>query len=289
MSRPILSMTGFGRGQGECPAGRVVAEVRSLNSRFLEVFVKSPREFLFFDPEARRLVRERASRGKVEVFLSIERAGDRPLLTPERAARLNQQLSGLAALVGGRVTLGNLLSAAQMEGVTEAVDGEALGHAAATALGAALGQFVAHRETEGRALAADIRSRIARVRELRDAMTPLAAKAPERVMRQVADFLQRWELASKVDPPRLEAEVALLAQRADITEELTRLATHLVAMDEALARGEGAGRRLDFLLQEAGREVNTVGSKASDSDLASLVVEAKSELEKVREQVQNLE
>jgi len=303
MPRPVLSMTGFGRGQAEHPGGRVVAEVRSLNHRFLEVSVRAPRELLSFDPEARRMVKEKAARGKVEVFLTLERAAEAPFLTPERAAALVRRLGELAALVGDRVRLDHLLAAAQAEGTGEddAGDGEgkgpALRQAAASALEGALALLLRHRQAEGEVLAADIRSRIAHLLALRGAMVPLADQAPARLARQVADFLAKWDMSSRVDSGRLEAEVALLAQRADITEELTRLATHLAAMEEtfsesggkARGKGDGVGRRLDFLLQEAQREVNTVGSKAGDSSLASLVVEAKSELEKVREQVQNLE
>ncbi len=302
MAGRILSMTGFGRGRGDFPGGRVTAEARALNHRFLETSIRAPRELFFFDPEARRLIKQSVARGKVEVFLSVERTRERALLTPERARSLLEQLRPAAELAGDRVTLSHLLAVSQGgAGDSAPADEEpGLAAAAAAALEGALTVLLGHREAEGRTLAEDIGSRLRRMRELREAMLPFAAQALPRVSRQVADFLERWDLTNRIDAGKMEAEVALLAQRADVTEEMTRLAAHLEAMEGLLAgggsgkagdggRGDGVGRRLDFLIQEAGREVNTIGSKASDSALASVVVEAKTELERIREQVQNLE
>ncbi len=311
MANPIRSMTGYGRGAADCPAGRVTAEVRSLNHRFLEMFVRTPREALWLDPEVRRRVKERVARGKVEVFITLERSEEGSLLSPARARRLLGQLEALGDLVGDQVRLDHLLQAAAFARGEDPATGsslegkeageEALGKAALAALAEALDRLVRHREEEGASLAADVRARVAVLRALREQMVPVAASVPERVARQLREFLEKHELTASLDPGRLEAESALLASRADVSEELTRLVAHLAAMEEALAPstgsgpggkgkgGEGIGRRLDFLLQEANREVNTTGSKAADPALSALVVEAKSELEKIREQVQNLE
>jgi uncharacterized protein (TIGR00255 family) len=297
MTGRILSMTGFGRGAAEFSGGRVVAEVRTLNHRFLEISVRSPRELLFFDPAVRRALKQRVSRGKAEVFLTVERTAGRIPLSLERARVLLQQLRPVADMAGDRVNLDHLLAAAGgATGEASAVEDETgLALAAEAALAAALAPLLAHREAEGMALVDDLRARLGRLGELRVLMEPFVAQALPRITRQVAEFLARWDMAARVDAGRMEAEVVLLAQRSDITEELTRLGAHLEAMAGLLegegggGKGEGVGRRLDFLIQEAGREVNTVGSKAADSALAALVVEAKTELERVREQVQNLE
>ena len=285
----IRSMTGFGRAATETPAGRLTVEVRTLNSRHLEVSVKGPRELAGLEMDVRRAARERLERGKVDVFLTLESAAREFVVDRERAAAVTKALGEVGDLLGDRVRLEHVLAVGDVlrrgEGPEEA---ELKGWVSET-LGRAIDGVDAHRCAEGRAMAEDIATRLQCLARTTDLVAQAAAAVPQRVLAQIREAISRLELGSAADPGRLEAEAALLAQRADVAEELTRLRAHLASFEETLRQGGAVGRRLDFLIQEIGREVNTIGSKAGAGGVASLVVEFKTEMEKVREQVQNIE
>jgi uncharacterized protein (TIGR00255 family) len=283
-------MTGHGRGIGEAAGRRLTVEVRAVNHRFLEVKIRPP-----VDPRVEEAIgqalRRRAERGSFAVAVRDEAAAGRGGLRVDvdagRAA--HAALDELRRALGIVEPVALALVAGQ-PGVIAAAEGaapdEAL-HALAPALDAALDELVAMRRREGDALARDLGARLGRLAALAAEVRDLAAAAPAELRRRLDERIGRLGVA--LDPERLAAEVALLADRADVTEELVRLEAHVAAARAHLAEDAPVGRRLDFLVQELGREINTIGSKSQHIEISRRVVEAKAELEKIREQVQNVE
>lgn len=291
----IKSMTGYGKAENETAAGRLTVEIRTVNHRYGEVTVKLPRPLMAFEHEVRKQVGSRLKRGKIEVFIKQETAAAGAALPqlniPVAKAYHKAFVSLREALgIGDPITLS--LIAAQKD-VLAATDDESASEALATALtgvvNAALEGIDGMREREGAALLADMDARLA----LLDA---LMAEVAERAPRVVEETAQRQKervtqllSGQPLDEARIAQEIALLADRCDITEELVRFKSHMQQFRSTLQADEPVGRKLDFLLQELNREVNTVGSKANDAEIASRVVQLKAELEKIREQVQNIE
>jgi uncharacterized protein (TIGR00255 family) len=288
-------MTGYGREERVFKGGLLAVEVRSVNSKYCDLSLRLPKSLLPFESALRSLVQQRIARGRVEVSVSYNGDADRSrslqldLPLAQQYRRLLQQLKTRLKLKG-EVDLALLIGLRDVISPVESVQPVAgLQQAAERAIGRALDRLEAMRAREGRALAQDS---AARLKTIRTAAERIRARAPQ----VVADYQQRLDarvqqLAGglKLEPARLVQEVALFAERCDITEELTRLESHLMQFDEMLARREPVGRSLDFLIQELNREVNTVGSKANDAAITREVVAVKSELDKLREQVQNIE
>jgi len=285
----VASMTGYGRSTGETGFGRITVEVRSLNHRHLDVMVRAPRSMTRLDPEIRNMVRKSVSRGKVEVFLVLE---DRPLefvIDTDRALDVANALEIVAASIGDKVRLEHILAAGEIVQASEKeIDDEITSIVLRTVAGA-LGNMVEHRHEEGKALAQDLMARMDELTTMSNGIEEIAPDAPGRSRQNIIKFLADLDLGERVEPQRLELEVAMLAQRSDITEEITRLRTHQKTFREALTSGGVLGRRLDFLIQEIQREINTIGSKSGIPEISELVVDFKTGLEKVREQVQNIE
>lgn len=285
----VASMTGYGRSTGETVFGRITVEVRSLNHRHLDVMVRTPRGVMHLDPEIRSLVRKRVSRGKVEIFLILE---DRPLefvIDTDRALAVAKSLETVAASIGDKVRLEHILTAGEIVQASETeIDQEVTSVILQTAA-QALGKMVEHRHEEGKALAQDLMSRMAELATISIVIEEMAPDAHKRARNNITQFLADLDLGERVEPQRLEMEVAILAQRSDIAEEIIRLRTHQDSFREALSSGGVIGRRLDFLIQEIQREINTIGSKSGIPEISERVVDFKTGLEKVREQVQNIE
>ena len=282
-------MTGYGRDTGETAYGRITVEVRSLNHRHLDVMVRAPRTVMHLDPEIRKMVRERVSRGKVEVFLVLE---DRPLefvIDADRALDVAKALENVAASIGDKVRLEHILAAGEIVQTSEREVDEEITSIVLKTADKALGRMVEHRRDEGKALAKDLVSRMDDLTTISNGIEEMAPEAPLRARENIIKFLADLDLGERVEPQRLEVEVAILAQRSDIAEEITRLRTHQVSFREALSGGGVIGRRLDFLIQEIQREINTIGSKSGIPEISERVVDFKTGLEKVREQVQNIE
>ncbi len=290
----IKSMTGYGKGEASYGGGSISVEIRSVNHRYGEIFVKLPRNLIAFENDVRKIVSERLKRGKIEVFVQHEQAAGGISLavnTPLARAYFDAYNSLKNELgLPDDVTLSliasqkDVLSSEENRGVDES-----LGDALLAAARAGVESLEAMREKEGAALLDDLRKRMETVaglvrevgRRAPAVVSDFAVKLKERLAQLVAD--------SSVGDERLAQEVAIMADRCDITEELVRLDSHLKQFDAALALGEPVGRKLDFLLQEMGREVNTLGAKANDAEIAYRVVDLKTEIEKIREQVQNIE
>lgn len=292
----MRSMTGFGAGTADASGARVAVELRGLNQRFLDVRVNLPREYTPWEGTVRERVRAVVERGRIEVSITrtLRAAGRRARIAVRedlaaayvRAARsLGRRLG-----VGGAITLPDLLRFPDILSVDEPgpdIAGEepAVWRALATALAA----FDTDRRREGAHLARDMRTRAAGLQRLAGRLKRLAPGIDANLRRQAAERIARLAGGITLDPARVAHEVATLAERSDFTEELVRLDSHLKALAEALRQAGPVGKRIDFLLQEIQRELNTSGAKVADLEVGRLVLEGRGEVEKLREQVQNVE
>jgi uncharacterized protein (TIGR00255 family) len=287
-------MTGFGRAEGPCASGRAAIEVRSVNHRHLQVQCRTPSAFQSLERALRARVRDRVHRGHVTVSLGWVDDGDveaAPRVDLERARALRAAADELAAGLGLTNDLDLAFYARQADVLLPADrDREVVDEAqVVTILEQALDDLVAMRRKEGDALRDALETSLDL---LASELVSIEARAPERLNAERARLRTRvGEIMEgrEVSDDRLELEILLLADKLDIAEEVVRLRTHIAAAREALG-GEGpVGKRLGFLGQEMLREINTIGSKANDATISRAVIEMKTELEKIREQVENLE
>lgn len=292
----IESMTGFGRGTAEVGGITATVEMRSINSRFCEISTRLPRVLSDYEAVLQSMLKQAFSRGRITVQVQIEEAPDEllPIRVDESAARAYTQLLEklrLAAGIKDPVKIEHLLTFSEI--FTTVDDGSPASEIAweATRKAIEISAEALHlmRRQEGEALRLDLQARIDTITER---LSEVEKRAPERVTEarqrlhsRLADFFTD----ERVNSDRLEMEITLLADRLDVTEEIVRLRSHLQVFTEALNNPEPVGRKLNFLVQEINREVNTIGSKANDSAVAHLAVEMKEELERIREQVQNIE
>jgi uncharacterized protein (TIGR00255 family) len=291
----IKSMTGYGRREAAVGTGSVVVEVRAVNHRYCEVVTRLPRTLSVLEEQLKKTVQGRCQRGRIELTVSLsgEREGGKTLRLDRSLAR--QYYRVLRELqkdlrLGGTIDISLLAGFRDLVSMSDQpTEDPRLARTVSRLLTGALSDLDAMRRREGRALASDV---MARLRAIRTEKQAVRARAPhvvrayfERLKTRVATLTGQ----DPADPGRLHQELAQYADRCDITEELTRLDSHLAQFETAIKRREAVGRTLDFLLQEMGREVNTIGSKANDAEIATHVVRMKGELEKIREQVQNIE
>lgn len=290
----IKSMTGYGKGESADPQGRCLVEIKTVNNRYGEVSVKMPRSFLAYEHEVRKAVGGLVKRGKADLFVQWEPAAGEVVVPPLNhavARGYHQAFQELAheLHVSAEIPLSLILAQRNVLQEQTSEDQGDLLPLVLQAVVQALADLDGMRLREGEALQADLKAR-------RTELATLVAQVRERAPRVVEEYQQKLQQrlekllgGTELDPQRLAQEVALLADRCDITEELVRLESHFIQFDETLLLKEPVGRKLDFLMQEINREVNTIGSKANDSAITSLVVQMKAELEKMREQVQNIE
>jgi uncharacterized protein (TIGR00255 family) len=295
----VRSMTGYGAGEARTDDGRWLVEVRSTNHRFLDVVVRLPKDLGGLEDRVRAAVASRVARGRVEV--SVVRDSSRRAkwvsVDTDLARRYGQALEELRGALGLQEapSLSAILSLPDVVRVEEPPqDLEATWDALRPAVEQATEHLVSMRCVEGARLAEDLRRRLARLEEWVDQVEARAEDLPrayaQRLRHRIADLLQALEVPHPPDEARLATEVAVFADRCDVREELVRLRSHLDQARALLAQEDSpVGRKLEFLLQEMGREVNTVGSKAQDLEVIRAVLEMKSELEAMREQVQNVE
>lgn len=287
-------MTGFGRGSADAGERRLRVEIRSVNNRGLDVKIRSTEPDAFCDAEIARAVRGAVERGSVVVQVRDEAADASGGVDEARVRGVYQVLERLRQEldIHGPVTL-ETVGAFMESGQRGGASGEALWEALRPAVTGALSELRAMRAREGAALAADLDARRDRLVELTASLRAGAARLPQRFAERLKERLAALGRDVAVDPGRIAQEVALMAERLDVTEELVRLDTHLEHLRTLLAgpapSEKAVGRKLDFLIQEIGRELNTIGSKAQDAGMAALVIDAKAELERLREQAQNVE
>jgi len=290
----ITSMTGFGGGAAEGQGVRLGVELRSVNSRYLDIQVRCPSNLQSFEQLIRERVQAQLSRGKVSVNFSwTEEAQQKalPTLDEEVASGYLTQLQRLAELSQSDTQV-DLALLARLPGVFSFAAAEPENDEAKeliqAALDEALVEMVAMRTKEGQALAEDLRRRVEVVEAHLEHIAELVPRTREQIQHRLREKVAVLLEPGAIHEDRLAMEVALIAERSDITEEIVRFRSHNAQFFAALDKGGEVGKRFNFLLQEMNREANTISSKSSDSDIIHRVVEIKEEVERLREQVQNL-
>ena len=291
----MKSMTGYGRAREEKNGRTITVELRAVNHRYLDCTVKAPRQYGFLDDAVKKAAAARIARGKVEVFVSVEtqEGGDIAVTVNHTLAkRYLDALHDLSETYGLRddVTVAVLAKMPDVLG-SERIeqDADELTRDVLEVFAAACDGFDQMRCREGEKLAEDVRGRCAAIERMVGAVEQ---RSPERVREYREKLLARMQevLAdTSIDETRILTEAAIYADKTAVDEETVRLRSHLTQMDGMLRETRPVGRKLDFLVQEMNREANTIGSKANDVDMARIVVDIKSEIEKIREQIQNIE
>ena len=293
------SMTGFGKGSGEGAVGTVNAEIKAVNSRFLEINIRSDHFSGVLEEAARQAIKESVHRGKLNVSLSFTpAAGGEAVEVSLNEPLLDAYISALSTVgkrkkVKGRIGISDLLSLPEsfLSVQKKNISDEDMLPLVREAVTEAIGSLSAMREREGNNLKVDLKKRLAFLREklaFLISRQDLETKAyEERLRLRMTKLL--GAMGVELDETRLLEEVAIYSEKTDYTEEVVRFGSHLDQFEQMLDSSEPVGRKLDFLLQEINREVNTTASKASDTEVIDCVITIKTELEKIREQVQNIE
>lgn len=288
------SMTGYGRCTLAQDGREVTIELKSVNHRFLDLAFRMPRSFAFLENDMRAHISNKLARGHVDIFVTYKNSRDDARKVTLDSALLGEYLTtlrqgGIDHMLGDNLRLRDVLSMQDVLTVEEAdEDQQALSALTLSALDTALDSLCAMRRREGEAMRGDVETRL-------DTLERTAHAIDERAPQWLEEYRQRLRARieeicqMQLDEARLTQEVALVADKAAVDEETVRLRSHIAQMRDLLKQSEPAGRKLDFLVQEMNREVNTTGSKSSDLILTGMVVDAKAELEKIREQIQNIE
>ncbi len=292
-----FSMTGYGRYSTEDAFYKAEVEIRSLNHRFLDISVRLPSKYLWLEVECTQVLKEFFQRGKVEARVQLapkpEAAAPKVVLMEDLVRqyldRLNEAKKRFR--LAGRPRIEHLLMIPGGFFLAESGedDEKALGDLVLTAVKEAARRLLAMREKEGAALASDLAHRVQILQERIDEVQAVAGDLPALYREKLTGRLQELANEAVIDENRLATEVVYYAERADITEEITRFKSHLQQFSATLSLAGPIGRKLDFLSQELLREVNTIASKASDLSISRQVVDIKTEIDKIKEQVQNIE
>ncbi|MCB6364689.1 YicC family protein [Intestinibacillus massiliensis] len=291
----MKSMTGYGRARATLSDREITVELRAVNHRYFDCTVKAPRMYGFLEDPVKKAAGQRIARGKVDIFVSVNAVGGadtRIVLNDKVAEGYLEALTALRDRFGLRDDI-SVMSIAKLPDVLtaekEEEDIEALKKDVLTVLGQAADEFDVMRGREGRKMAADVSGRM-------ETILGLVAQVEERSPQCVQEYREKLEkrmrevLAdSSIDPQRILTEAALFADKTAVDEETVRLRSHVHQLGLMLEEDAPVGRKLDFLVQEMNRESNTIGSKANDVQLANIVVSLKAEIEKIREQIQNIE
>ena len=291
----VKSMTGYGRKKAENDQREVTVEIKSVNHRYLDLNIKVPRIYSFEEDAVKRAVSSRVSRGQVDVFVSVfTKDGKAVKVTPNlelireyvEALRQVRDTFGLADDIStmGVAQMPDALSIDKEEPDNEAVQQQVL-----EVVGQALEEYDAMRRAEGARLCQDIVQRAGRIGQLVDHVEERSPQTVEDYRKRISARMQELLGDTEIAEQRILAEAALFADKVSVTEEIVRLRSHLAQLNTMLSADTAVGRKLDFLVQEMNREANTIGSKANDYELAQTVVEIKAEIEKIREQIQNIE
>ncbi|HZH94009.1 MAG TPA: YicC/YloC family endoribonuclease [Tissierellaceae bacterium] len=292
----IRSMTGYGKGEVENQLYKLKIELKSVNHRYLDINVKLPRYLIYLEEGIKKLVKEKINRGKVDVFVNFDFADassldvkvDIPLAKSFKKAleELKDELE-----IEDSIRLNNILSVSDViKTEKKELDEDLVWETIREATGIALDKILQMREYEGEQLRNDIYTKLDNIEIISDRIEKRAPLVVDEYRGKLNDRINSiLEDGTIVDPDRLAVEVAIYADKSSIDEELTRLKSHVLQLRSILSEEDAIGRKLDFLIQEFNREVNTIGSKSSDTEIVKTVVEMKSEIEKIREQVQNIE
>ena len=293
----MKSMTGFGSGTATKDGITCTVEIKSVNARFLDLFIRSPKQINPFDSIIRRLVQDRITRGKVEVSVSIQDAGERPKTFTINSV-LRKQIQELLVQEEfyddpKKVPLQavNSISNEWIQQQDTPIAEDVLSEIVKESTSQALDALVVMRTVEGKHIEQDLLSRISTLEHIIKRIDENKSGAVEAYREHITSKIQEYlvSLDASISEDRFLQEIALLADKTDITEEIVRFTSHVVQLKNTLVDENSIGRKVDFILQEMNREVNTIGSKAMDSSITEFVVQLKCELEKIREQVQNVE
>ena len=298
----IRSMTGYGRGESITGDRKFTAEIKSVNHRYNDISIKLPRGMAEFEDAVKKQLLTEIARGKTDVYVSFESFSKNDV-----TVRFNEPVADALVLqlkemkerfnTCDDVSLNVLTRFPEILAVERSAFGQEAKDAILTgltdAVKAALKMFTDMRETEGASLKADILNKLSAITGFVEAIKRraphVAVSYRERLMQKITEFTAEHGIETPADEARLMAEILFYADKSCIDEEITRLVSHINQMRGMLSEKEAVGRKLDFLAQEMNREINTIGSKANDMEIASTVVDLKSELEKIREQIQNIE
>ena len=293
----MKSMTGFGSGTATKDGITCTVEIKSVNARFLDLFIRSPKQMNPFESIIRGMVQDRINRGKVEVSLSIQDAGERPKTFTINSV-LRKQIQELLVQEEfyddpKKVPLQavNSISNDWIQQQDTPIAEEVLSDIVKEATSSALDALIAMRAVEGEHIQQDLVDRIVTLENIISHIDTNKAGAVEAYREHIRSKIQEYlvSLEASISEERFLQEIAILADKTDITEEIVRFSSHVVQLKNTLTDKNPIGRKVDFILQEMNREVNTIGSKAIDSNITEFVVQLKCELEKIREQVQNVE
>lgn len=291
----VSSMTGFGRGKATKDGREMTVELKSVNHRYLDLSFRMPRHISFAEETLRSTLSDTLSRGHVDVYVNYSNTRSDARTVKIDTGLLSAYLSSVNEAakelkVENDMTLSLALRLPDVTSIAEADEDDAAVKALAEeAVRNAMNELINSRRGEGERLANDLGIRLNTVEELRDRIAERAPTVVEEYRVKLSERIESMLGSVDVDAQRLATEVAIFADKASIDEELVRLKSHITQASELLAGSEAAGRRLDFVVQEMNREFNTIGSKANDAEIARLVILGKAELEKIREQVQNIE
>lgn len=292
----IRSMTGYGKGESENKVYRLKIEIKSVNHRYLDINVKLPRYLIYLEESIKKLIKDKLNRGKVDVFVNfdfneeaaIDVKVDLPLAKNYKLAleELKYELK-----IDDNIRLNNILSLSDViRTEKKELDEDLVWNTIRDSITIALGKIIEMREYEGEQLKEDILKKLENIESIIGRVEKKSTYVVEEYRVKLSERIQSiLEDSTHVDMDRLAMEVAIYADKSSIDEELIRLKSHILQFREILSEKEAIGRKLDFLIQEFNREVNTIGSKSSNSDIIKSVVELKSEIEKIREQIQNIE
>lgn len=291
----MRSMTGYGHGETDYSGTKFTVEVNSVNRKQSDIVINLPRDLVALEPQIRQTINENISRGRTNVVVSYHNGSNSPrklALDVELARSYQDAMRALQKELDapGEITIGAILQApGVMRAPEESFDSRATWPAIERALRAALNELIKMREREGKHLAKDL---IGRLKAMRKQIKEIRSLHPDVVRKYRATLLERIQKAGLpigAEDERLIKEISFFADRSDVSEELTRVESHLAQFAHHLRRHEPVGRTLEFITQEIFRELNTLGAKANDAGISQRVVACKAELEKIREQIQNLE
>ncbi len=292
----IFSMTGYGRGEVETQIHKVTIEMKSVNHRYSEVLVKMPKKLNMFEDRIKNMVKNSISRGRLEIYINFdEQVGEDFMMKPNFAV-IDQYVNSLNA-IKDRYEIKEDISLSLLARYPDALsieykeaDEELIWKLLEEAMQKTLSAMMEMRKNEGDKLAEDILGRVSGIQETLEKIEAQSPQLVEAYQTRLQDRIK--ELLSgvaEVDEVKIIHEVAIFADKTNIAEEVVRLRSHFVQIEEICKSGGAIGRKLDFLIQEMNREINTIGSKSPDINIANAVIEVKSEIEKIREQVQNIE
>lgn len=291
----LKSMTGYGRQETVIEGKKILVEIKSVNHRFSDYNIKVPRHLGFLEDKIRKYVSENVTRGKIDIYVAVENydEADKDIILNEELARnYIEVLKELRDKFGlcDDISVSNVAQYTDIfKTERREEDQEEVWRLVKTVMSDALKAFVSMREREGERIEKDLRDRIAFMSGLAEKIDERSPQTVEEYRRKLYTKIKELLEDREIDEARILTEVAIFADKVAVNEETVRLGSHFDEFYQILDSGEPAGRKLDFLIQEINREVNTIGSKANDIEIAKIVVTLKGETEKLREQIQNIE